>query len=321
VGTYHWVVSATVDANNNKPADVTNETFMVGKANPSLVTLANPTGTFLVLNTFPTLSDTATLSGGYHETGTLTFTLTGPSGFSFSHVVNVNGNGNYTVSTGGETALGTYTWTVAYSGDSNNNIARDQGGSKEQVTLAPMPPSTATIGFWANKNGQTLLQTYGIQLGNWLATYNNLFGNLNGATGTQVGSYFTMVKNAASGPVWNTYAQVLATALDIWVTTTGLGWNTNSNGPTKYGFHQGYGSIGLGDYYYNVGSYGASFGVANNSPVKVSDLLAYFNSVCVRVGGSYTKLPTSLTFYGNNNRTLLNGANAVFNGINSLDDV
>ena len=38
VGTYHWVVSFSGDANNAKPPDVTNETFTVGKASPALTT-------------------------------------------------------------------------------------------------------------------------------------------------------------------------------------------------------------------------------------------------------------------------------------------
>ena len=41
-GSYHWVVSATGDANNNAPPDVTNETFAVGKASPTLSTTILP---------------------------------------------------------------------------------------------------------------------------------------------------------------------------------------------------------------------------------------------------------------------------------------
>ena len=75
--------------------------------------------------------------------------------------------------------------------------------------------------------------------------------------------------------------------------------------------------MGLGDLYYNVATNGASFGVANNTPVKVNDLLAYFNGKCVRTGGTFTVLPT-FVFYGNNNNALLTGANNVFGGINTI---
>ena len=180
----------------------------------------------------------------------------------------------------------------------------------------------ATVEFWANNNGQTLLKSYAsTALGTWLGrTYPNLFGNLNGATGTQVAAYFLNVKAAMSSSNWNTYGQSLATALGVWVTTSGLGWNTSATGPTTYGFLQGFGGVGLGDIYYNVGSNGASFGVANNTLMKVKNLLSYFNSKCVRTGGSYTALPTSIVFYGNN-ATSLSRANNVFNGINNIGGI
>jgi hypothetical protein len=180
----------------------------------------------------------------------------------------------------------------------------------------------ATVGFWASNNGQTLLSSYAsTALGTWLGrTYPNLFGNLNGATGTQVAAYFLIVKAAMSGSNWNTYGQSLATALGVWVTTSGLGWSTSATGPTTYGFLQGFGGAGLGEIYYNVGSNGAAFGVANNTLMKVKNLSSHFNSKCVRTGGSYTALPTSIVFYGNN-ATSLSRANNVFNGINNIGGI
>jgi hypothetical protein len=177
-----------------------------------------------------------------------------------------------------------------------------------------------TASFWANNNGQTLLKTYGAALGNWLGmTYPNLFGNLNGATGTQVAAYYTKLK-AASGLTYNTMTKALGVPLGVWVTTTGDGWNTSSTGPTLYGFKQGFGGAGLGSIWFNVGSNGASFGVANNSYLTVNAILAYFNSKCVRTGGSYTTLPT-FVLYGGGNTTLLNGANAVLDGIHQMGDI
>ncbi|MFN5850828.1 MAG: beta strand repeat-containing protein [Pirellulaceae bacterium] len=180
----------------------------------------------------------------------------------------------------------------------------------------------ATVEFWASNNGQTLLSSYAsTALGTWLGrTYPNLFGNLNGATGTQVAAYFLIVKAAMSGSNWNTYGQSLATALGVWVTTSGLGWSTSATGPTTYGFLQGFGGAGLGEIYYNVGSNGAAFGVANNTLMKVKNLSSHFNSKCVRTGGSYTALPTSIVFYGNN-ATSLSRANNVFNGINNIGGI
>ena len=114
----------------------------------------------------------------------------------------------------------------------------------------------------------------------------------------------------------------MSTALSVWVTTTGLGWNTNANGPTLYKFQQGFGGVGLGGLYYNVETNGLSFGgVANNNTyMKVSDLLAYFNSKCVvTTAGDYTHLPT-FVFYGGDS-ALLDGANNVFGGINNTGNI
>jgi hypothetical protein len=188
VGTYTWSVSYVGDGNNNGAVDQGGaaEQTVVSQASPSLVTTANPTGTNYVGTSAPTLSDSAVLSGGYYETGTITFTLTGPGGFSYIQMDPVSGNGAYTATTATETQAGLYTWTAVYSGNANNKGAHDQGGAAEQVTIADQVAKNeaATLGFWANNNGQALLTTYGTALGNWLGTiYGNLFGNLTGATG------------------------------------------------------------------------------------------------------------------------------------------
>ncbi len=69
------------------------------------------------------LVDSATLAGGYHETGTLTFTLESPSNSVVdTETVTVNGNGTYSTPNGYlPSATGTYHWQVVYSGDGNNN--------------------------------------------------------------------------------------------------------------------------------------------------------------------------------------------------------
>ena len=343
-GTDYWVATYNGDSNNSPVTSGTAlEPVVITTASPTIVTTANPTGTFYAGTTAPTLKDSAVVSGGYNPTGRVTFYLFAPGVTPASNFSNALYNetrslslvsGQYVASTATGytlpslvTSTNPYQWEAVYNGDGNNNTAKDVSLSKqEQVTIAGnqvVTNETATIGFWANKNGQALLGTYSTALGNWLAsTYENLFGNLNGASGSQVASYFlNQVKPNASGAVYNTYAQALSTALSVWVTTTGLGWNTTATGPTKYGFMQGFGGVGLGDIYYNVGTNGSSFGVANNTYQKVSVLLAYFNTECkVTKGGTYATLPT-LVFYGNNDPTLLNGANNVFSGITNTGDI
>ena len=90
-------------------------------------------------------TDTATLAGGYNPTGSIIFTLYGPSDTAIcsdtnkvftSAPVTVNGNGDY-VSLGYTTkAVGTYRWIAAYSGDTNNNGFKTKcGDDGETLTV------------------------------------------------------------------------------------------------------------------------------------------------------------------------------------------
>src|SRR5205823_2665921 len=83
-GTYTWSAHYSGDGNNLSANDQggTAEQTIVSPAHPSLVTTASSAVT--LGTTAPTLSDSAVLSGGFFETGTITFTLTGPGGFSFT---------------------------------------------------------------------------------------------------------------------------------------------------------------------------------------------------------------------------------------------
>jgi hypothetical protein len=68
----------------------------VSKAQPAITTSPNPS-TVTLGTTAPTLKDSATLTGGYYETGTITFTLYAPGGSSpvDTERVSVTGNGTY----------------------------------------------------------------------------------------------------------------------------------------------------------------------------------------------------------------------------------
>ena len=97
------------------------------------------------------MTDTATLAGGYHPTGTITFTLFYNGGTTpvDTETVTVNGNGTYTTptgytlpTTGGVT--GTYQWDATYSGDRNNNTASDTNALNELVTVSAARPTLTT---------------------------------------------------------------------------------------------------------------------------------------------------------------------------------
>ena len=146
-GTYTWTAHYVGDANNNAANDQGGaaEQVIVAPTSPTLLTTASAALT--LGTTAPTLSDSAVLSGGLNPTGSIVFTLTGPGGFSYTQTDPVSGNATYTASTPlatTGTVAGTYTWSVTYEGDVNNNAAIDQGGPTEQTVVSPANPTIVT---------------------------------------------------------------------------------------------------------------------------------------------------------------------------------
>jgi uncharacterized repeat protein (TIGR01451 family) len=145
VGTYTWHASYSGDGNNNGAIDNgNNESVTSIPASPTLVTDASTSGDGVVGT--DTTCDSATLSGSYNGTGTITFTLTAPdsSTSQIGNPVAVAGNGTYqSPSCPLLTLVGTYTWHAVYSGDSLNNGAEDNGAN-ESVTSIPTTPSIVT---------------------------------------------------------------------------------------------------------------------------------------------------------------------------------
>ena len=129
-----------------------NEPVQVHTANPSLGTNANPGSVTLSSGSPPILTDTATLTGGFSPTGTITFDLYAPGGVVPIHteIVSASGNGTYTTPTGYTlpttgTVTGTYQWVATYSGDGNNNgVASAKGNEPVVVAPATLLMSTTT---------------------------------------------------------------------------------------------------------------------------------------------------------------------------------
>ena len=101
-GVYQWNASYSGDANNSPASDNNDpaEQVTVSPAQPTLVGTPSPT-TAMLGPAATTLTDSAVLSGGYNETGTITFTLTAPDGSTVdTETIAVNGDGTYTTPIG-----------------------------------------------------------------------------------------------------------------------------------------------------------------------------------------------------------------------------
>jgi uncharacterized repeat protein (TIGR01451 family) len=160
VGTYRWVASYSGDANNNTVSGACNDTdefSLTKKASPAISTTASNGSTPLVVGA-GSITDTATVGGGYNPTGTVDFVIyksdSDPSKAVCDGTTKVGqdlGNaldGNLQAS--GEfmpTEPGTYYWIATYSGDANNNsVSGDCADASEISLVGKATPSLATEG-------------------------------------------------------------------------------------------------------------------------------------------------------------------------------
>ena len=139
-GTYQWVATYSGDSNNpaiSSPQGEEPETVI--PASPSITTSASFCAGNVVGSAV--LRDAATITGGYNVTGTVSFSLTLPSGTTISvgSPVAVNGTGTYNSPTYTATQVGTYTWHATYSGDTLNNGAVDNGVNESLSTVKATP--------------------------------------------------------------------------------------------------------------------------------------------------------------------------------------
>lgn len=132
---------------------------------------------------------------------------------------------------------------------------------------------TATIGFWQNKHGQSLIMQGGTELANWLTTnFNNVFGNvLMGASGEEVASFykeqlFRQKAKKSAGPA-KVDAQFMAVALATYFTSSNLAGDVAAD----YGFNVT--DTGIGTKIVNVADNGAAFNVADGSDLTIMQLL------------------------------------------------
>jgi hypothetical protein len=155
VGTWHWSAAYSGDQGNKAVHSLmADEPVVVNQAPPSITTSPNPTSAIVGA----TLKDTATLSGGYHPTGTITFTLYDPNNASaYTETATVSGNGSYSTATGHvANVAGTWHWSAAYSGDANNKAVHSQMAN-EPVTINATGGVLAATGGVLAATGSTPL--------------------------------------------------------------------------------------------------------------------------------------------------------------------
>jgi hypothetical protein len=132
LGTFAATVSARDVAGNTGSATCA---YTVVKATPTLTTQT--------ANSIPLgghVADSATLTGGYRPTGTVTFSLFGPDdpqcrAALTTSVATVSGNAAASVPVQA-TAAGTYNWVAVYSGDVDNNAVSTTCG-QEPLVVTP----------------------------------------------------------------------------------------------------------------------------------------------------------------------------------------
>src|SRR3989454_393389 len=126
-GTYRWIASYSGDLNNNAAV------FLMIRRPPRsalfpYTTLFRSTTASGSVAAGGSVNDVAHLTLGTNPTGTITFTLYGPTDatctvVAFTDTKLVSSNADYTSSSFTAIQAGTYHWRASYSGDLNNNAA------------------------------------------------------------------------------------------------------------------------------------------------------------------------------------------------------
>jgi hypothetical protein len=189
-------------------------------------------------------TNTATLTWDPAAAFTPNGTAAGTASYAFSALtVKDSYKGDLgTIST--PAALTTYTYArtiknatggTCSSYDNTATIVETNQTASQTVTVCNTNTGALTIGFWQNKNGQGLITTAGpattgvCSLTTWLRNYTPFQDLPATSTCSQAAAYITKIIKAAnaSGASMNAMlkAQMLATSLDVYFSTPGLGGN------------------------------------------------------------------------------------------------
>jgi hypothetical protein len=152
-GLYRWTVSYSGDANNEPASLACNAANQASAVATVAVTLtAGATG-----NTVgEPITSTATIKDGAVPAGQVTFKAFPPSdancsgAAAFSSVINVGGEGSYRSAAFAPSQVGTFRWTVSYSGDTNHFPAEVGCGKTTSAVTQAKPSITGAVPPQAN---------------------------------------------------------------------------------------------------------------------------------------------------------------------------
>jgi len=233
-GDWHWTASYPGDSNNNPASSAcASEKVTVDKASPTLSTTPSAGGTVGVA----VLNDSATLSGGYNPTGSITFKLYAPSAStctgtpSFTQTVTVtSGTSTYTTTNSTATnAAGTWRWTASYAGDSNNNTVAS-GCDDEKVTIDKASPtlSTTPVTTGGTVVGKAVLNDSGSVSGGYNVTGSITFNLFRPSDATCSGTPVFSVTVSLTGTGASTTTGPTSDAAGDWHWTASYSGDTNN---------------------------------------------------------------------------------------------
>ncbi len=234
-----WV---TTESDGYTLLDVQSDPPASGSTPPASPAIATtPSVANLTLGTSPaTLTDTAVLSGGNNETGTITFTLYRGSTLLDTETANVSGNGSYSTPTGYTlpttgTVTGTYQWDASYSGDANNNAASDTNDSGEQVVVNPATSAITSLAGGSVIIGSGAKLTDSATLAGGYAPAGTITFTLTGPGNTVVDTETVPVNGNGS---YSTPSGYLPTAAGSYVWSARYNGNGNNAAATDNGLNE-----------------------------------------------------------------------------------